>query len=81
MKIWYWFAASAVWLGFVVVWTFDFHEGRIGGFGLYIKTGRHLTPQMAFALASVLLYLILFGWIIPLCVGLWRLALRLTHRL
>jgi hypothetical protein len=76
MRVWRWFAASALWLGLIFAWTFDFHEGNFGGFGVGINTGKHLTPQTGFALAPVLLDLMLFGWVIPLCIGLWRLTLR-----
>ena len=78
MKIWV--LASALWLGIVFAWTFDFHEGRFGGFGVSVFTGKYLTPHVALALATVLLYLILCGWVVPLCVGLYRLTVRLTHR-
>jgi hypothetical protein len=81
MRIWFWFAASALWLLLVIAWTFDFHERAFGSFGISVQTGRYITPQTAFTLASLLLYLILFGWVIPLCIGLWRLVLRLTHRI
>src|ERR1035438_3071724 len=81
VKVWRWLTASALWFAMVVAWTFDFHERHFGGFGVVVPTGKYLTPRIALALASTLFYLILFGWIIPLCVGLWRLTLRLTHRL
>ena len=79
MKVWHWFTASALWLGFVVGWIFDFHERRFGGFGVGVFTGKHLTPRVAMALASTLLCLILFGWLIPLFIGLSRLAMRFRH--
>ena len=81
VKVWRWLTASALWFAMVVAWTFDFHERHFGGFGVVVPTEKYLTPRIALALASTLFYLILFGWIIPLCVGLWRLTLRLTHRL
>ena len=46
-----------------------------------IDTGKYTPRRLALGLATALVYLILFGWIIPLCVGVWRLSLRLTHRL
>jgi hypothetical protein len=81
MKVWHRFTASALWLGLVVGWTFDFHEHRFGSFGVGVFTGKYLTPRVAMALASTLLYLILFGWLMPLSIGLSRLALRFGHRL
>ena len=80
MRAWHWFAASALWLCLVVAWTFDFHEGSFGGFGVTVATGKYMTPHVAFVLASILMYLILFGWVILLCAGLWSLTLRRTHR-
>lgn len=81
VKVWHLFTISALWLGIVVAWTFDFHERRFGGFGVFVDTGKYLTPRVALAVASTLLYLILFGWVMPLSIGLLRLALRFKHRL
>jgi hypothetical protein len=73
MKVWGWFAASALWLALVAAARFDFVVG--------VETGKYIPRRLALGLASSLMYLILLGWIIPLCIGMWRLTLRLTHRL
>lgn len=72
MRVWPWFAASALWLCLVAWWT------AFGSFGVAV-TAKHFKPETVFAVASALLNLLLFGWVIPLCFGLWRLTQRLTH--
>ena len=61
LKVWHWFTASVVWLAIVVAWAFDFHERRLGGFGVEVPTGKYLPPTLSLALASMLLYVILCG--------------------
>ena len=80
MKIWGWFVFAALWLGAVVATTFDFAAGRFGGFSVSIETGKWLPEQLGFPLAAVLLYLILFGWLIPLSIGFLRTVLSLKNR-
>lgn len=73
MRIWGWFAASALWLVLLAAAKFDFVVG--------VDTGKYISHRLALWLASSPMYVLIFGWIIPLCIGLWRLTLRLTHRL
>jgi hypothetical protein len=72
MKVWGWFAASALWLVLIAAARFDFVVG--------VQTGKYIPRRLALGFASTLMHLIFFGWIIPLFIGLWRLTLRLTHR-
>ena len=73
VKVWGWFAVSALWLALLAASRFEFNVA--------VRSGRYLPHWLALPLVAALFYLVLFGWVIPLCVGLWRLRLRLTHRL
>lgn len=68
MKLWVWFAVAVVWL---VIPQVMIHNG---GLTVTVMTGEGISEKVAFALSAFLMNLILWGWLIPLSIGLLRLV-------
>ena len=71
MRVWGWLLASALWLALVLA--------ARGDLAVAVTPDKFISPRIALGLATSLVYLTLFGWIIPLSVGLWRLGLSFRH--
>lgn len=68
MKLWLWFAIATLWL---ILPQLAIHTG---GLSVGVMTGKHLPEGVAFATAAFLMNLIVWGWLMPLSIGLLRLA-------
>ena len=68
MRPWTWFAIAALWLIVpqVVIYA--------GGLSVGVMTGKRLPEDVALGVAALLMKLIVWGWVIPLSIGIWRLA-------
>ena len=73
MKALGWFIIAAVWLIGVVALKFGLPFGFVGGFDIAVSPMHGASPHTSIFLARSLLYLILFGWIIPLTLGIFHL--------
>lgn len=69
MKSWGWLLIGVVWLTAVVAF---FYSGVVG---ITVPT-KWLPRQAALAIASILLCVMLFGWLIPLVIGIRGLLLK-----
>jgi hypothetical protein len=77
MKAWGWLAAGLIWLAAIIAATFDFEAHAFGGFGVGVRTSSWLPPRVAIVLAGLLMHLLLFGWTVPLAIGVKRLISNL----
>ena len=76
MRGWIWLGIGLVWLAAVFLWTFDFTAGQFGSFGIHIQATR-LIPRGAVPYVAILvLCIVVFGWIIPVGMGIYRLAAK-----
>ncbi len=68
MKLWTWFAIAALWfiIPQVLIYT--------GGLSVFVETGKHLSENGALMIASFSMNLMLWGWTIPLSIGVLRFA-------
>jgi hypothetical protein len=71
MKKWGWIIAGLVWLLGVVAYIFDFRERALRSvIGIVVPIS---FPRQV---AQTLFYLLLFGWTIPLAIGVYRLTIK-----
>lgn len=68
MKAWSWLLIGAVWLALVVTVVVRFYCGR-GVAGVRIPYSKWLPKEASFAIARLLLVTTLFGWVVPLAIG------------
>ena len=59
------------------VWFLLFGNGGGIGFGVSIPFGNHLSQSVRYILGSVLLIVVVLGWVVPL---LWGIATAITRR-
>jgi hypothetical protein len=62
----WWLTIAGVWGG-AVGYVFFFGTG----FGVSVAYGQH--PELALGTAGLMMGIIMWGWTIPLAIGLWRL--------
>jgi hypothetical protein len=70
MKAWPWLAAGVIWLGASIAVT------ELTGFGLAFRSSGFLPPRVSMVLVLLLMNVLLFGWTIPLAIGIKRLVFR-----
>jgi hypothetical protein len=64
MKNWVWFTIAALWLGAILTGRFDF--------AVSVTPNRWISPRLAQPIVLTIVYLILYGWLVPLLIGLLR---------
>jgi hypothetical protein len=67
MKRWVWLLTGVVWMTAVVLAVSLIPEWMI--VGVHIPAAKWIPGQVAFAISGLFLCLLLFGWLIPLAIG------------
>lgn len=71
MKAWIWFFVGAIWFSAIALSIASGSGIAFSGIG--VQTSRWITPKLALSLASLIMNFILWGWSIPIAIGIARL--------